>query len=594
MGKDRDDITKFLNEITDAETVRDNADEQYGYSDSQRLYEGDFATVFKSFPKNTPLIPINEPYAYVKAFIPTVYSRDPRISVNPKGNRHVGGAKMLELALNAYWRDLRLKRQVRRCIMDAIFAEGIMKVGFSATFGSIEKEDNSPNLEESEFIRDEEVFAIRIPWRNFVRDKHAVDGLHDARWVAQKIIKPLAAVKASRIYENTKDLKANFVTEPTVNNRRPKQIGVRGQASAPLQEMVTMWERWDMDTEEVYTLVEGHDKFLLKRPWPYGMDGYPFCLLRFNDNPDEPYAPNCIWPWIPQLAEKVKIRSLMMDHLKRFNRQLFVEEGAMKPQEKAKFKDGNMGAIIETRQGKAPPAPVPYPQIQTDIYAIENRVDLDKDNISGQPNVVRSAPQKTQSRTLGELDRMISTFQSRQGDPQSLVEDFCADVGYKLIAVIKEHLPGEKFIRATQEDARAVIQAFGPDVFDGTGFNATKEGIKDVEFDLEVKSGSTLPLDRQNRMSEMVSVVKLGPYIGIQPGDEVSTVIGKNMLSEFELKEVEIAYNKKIAQLEAQRAVARTAAMARADMTISRVDQIKAQSDRLDAEAQLQGVMGGM
>jgi len=464
-----------------------------------------------------------------------------------------------------------------------------LKVGYSATFGSIEPKEGEPSLEAGELVRDEELFAVRIPWRNFVRDPYAVDGLYDARWVAQKVIKPLKAVKDSRVYKNTSDLVANFVAEPTDSDERPR---IKVKRDEPATEMVVMWEVWDSDTWEVYTVVEGHDKYLLKRPWPYKMDGYPFVLLRFSENPDEPYAPNAIWAWIPQLVEKVKVRSMMIDHIKRFNRQLFVEKGAISPQEKAKFQQGQMAAIIEVAQGKTPPAPIPYPQIQTDIYAVENRIDLDKDNISGQPNAVRSAPQKTQSRTLGEIDRLIAAFQSRQSDPQSLVEDFCSEIGYKLIALMKESLPGEKFVRATQEEARAVVDAFGPEVFDGTGFRVTKEQIKDVEFDLDVKTGSTLPLDRQNRMQEMVSVVKLGPSIGITPGDEVSVVLGKNLISEFELKEVEVAYNRKLAQMQAAKEVARTAAMAQADLAVQRIDAIKAHSDRVDAEAQLQGTGG--
>ena len=47
--------------------------------------------------------------------------------------------------------------------------------------------------------KDEEIFATRVSWKNMVRDPDAVKGIHDARWVAQNIIKPLEAVQESSV-----------------------------------------------------------------------------------------------------------------------------------------------------------------------------------------------------------------------------------------------------------------------------------------------------------------------------------------------------------------------------------------------------------
>lgn len=568
------EIERLLARVKYAERLRQDADNRYGYSRSIMEYQGEYASVIPTWLSGIQMVPINEVYAYVKTFVPTVYSRDPYIAVNPKGQSWIVGSKILELAVNAYWRDLRLKKQVRRCIHDAILAEGWIKVGYSSSLGSIETEAGEQSLQPSEYVKSEEIFALRVSWKNMVRDPDATDGIHDARWVAQQIIVPLEAVKNSSLYENTKDLRPNYVVEMASSDRR------LGPSYKDEQEYVELWEIWDRDAERVYTISEGANAFLMNKKWPYKFDGFPFVLLRFNENNDEAYAPNLISPWEPQLWEKIKLRAMMLDHIKRFGRQLAAEKGSLSRAEVDKFQKGISGSIIFHEQGKQPPNPIPYPQIQTDMYAVENRIDLDKDNISGQPNAVRSAPQRTQSRTLGEIDRLISAFQSRQNDPQGIVEDFSSEVAYKLIGLMQQYLPARRFVRATQLDMGEIVQGFtdeaGNPRFDGTGFTFSKKEIQDVEFDIEVRAGSTLPLDKQNRIESMVSIAKLGPTIGVTPGDELSRVLGKNLIAEFDMPEITAAYERVLKKFRAMEQTAKAAAFAKNQMTQEKIADLKA------------------
>ena len=539
------EIEHWLCRIKFAEKAREQADITFGYSNSIKQYQGDYLSTIPSFVGDVPIIPINEVYSYVKAFLPSVYSRNPYVAVNAKGAQSVMGAKLLELAVNAYWRDLRLKKEVRRAIVDAIFAEGVIKLGYTSALGSIETEDGQPGLEANEFVKNEEIFATRISWKNFVRDPNATDGLHDARWVAHQIIHPFDAVVNSSLYTNTKNLKPGLILN--LNDAkigRSNNLGDHGT-----EEYVVIYEIWDRDTEKVYAISESCPEMLYEpKDWPYDFDGFPFELLRFTENPDECYAPNLIAPWTPQLYEKIKLRSMQMDHIKRFNRQLSIEKGSMDRAEIDKLTKSKTGSITMRKAGSMPPAAIVYPPFQSDAYAIEGRIDLDKDNVSGQPNAVRSAPQKTQSRTLGEIDRLISAFNTRQIDPESIVEDFCGETAYKIIGLIKQYHDEKKFIRATQSDIAEIKDAFvdmnGESRFDGTGLRFTKQEIQDTEFETEVKVGSTLPLNRENRIESMVSLLKLGPTVGINPGSEVAATIGKNLVAEFELKEVDESYKK--------------------------------------------------
>src|SRR3990167_8290323 len=549
------EINRWLGRIKRAESARNDADSKFGYSRALLEYQGDYASVMPSFVADTDIIPISEVYGYVKPFVPSVFSRNPHVAVNAKGKAHIASSKLIELALNAYWRELRIKKEIRRCVFDACFAEGWLKTGYTAAFGpgaEMTNEDGVPDLEASEFIQKDEIFAVRVPWRNMVRDPDAVDGIYDARFVAQKLIYPLEAIRASSLYDKANKIQPALIASPTDPNQRNLKHSPEDEV-----EYAIMWEIWDMDTLKIMTLSEGSDDWHMQKDWPYEFDGYPFSLIRFNENPDEAYAPNLIGPWEAQIWEKIKLRSMAMDHIKRYNRQLSIEEGAMTQNELNKLAQGKTGSITKRKKGTLPPAAIVYPTFQQDAFALENRIDLDKDNISVQPNAVRGAPQRTQSRTLGEVDRLMASFQARQSEPQGVVEDFIEDVSYKLIGLMKQYLPGEKFVRATQREFQDIAAAF-PGRFDGTGFTFTREDIRKSEFEIEVKAGSTLPHDREGRMESMIGLLKLGPTIGIQPGGKVSMTIGKNLVGEFDIKEIEVAFEEEMARLEAMK---RTAAV---------------------------------
>lgn len=542
------EITTWLGKIKMAEDVRKKADREYGYTRAHQQYRGDYVSAVPTFIRGVKMIPINEVYAYCRAFIPSVYSRDPYISVNTRTAQGAQSAKIRELYINAYWRELRLKREVRRIILDAILSEGYIKVGYSNAMGRLVAKDGEPQIEPSEYVKNEEIFATRISWKNMVRDPDATDGLHDARWVAQNIIRPLDAVRASSFYENTKEIQPRYIVSSEDNKQHTSPSGSAEVAYASL------WEVWDIDANEVFTISEGSAVYHMKKKWPYDIEGFPYVMLRFNDNPDEPYSPNLIGPWEPQLWEKMKLRAMQLDHIKRFNRQMSVEEGAMTPVEIQKLELGDTGSVTKRKKGYDVPAPIPYPPLQTDIYAIGNSIDMDKDNISGQPNAVRSAPQRTQSRTLGEIDRLMAAFQANQNTPQTLIEEFCEEVAYKILGISAQFMSGKKWIKATKRDVQDIAKAFvdqdGRPRFDGRGFNFTKADIQGIEFDVNVKAGSTLPMNKENRLQVASDLLKLGPTLGVAPNGKVAKVLGKMILGELDMPEVEAAYDEEIKAIE--------------------------------------------
>lgn len=553
-----DKVTRWHNKIQMAEKVQEHYNREYGYDRALQQYRGEYEKAMPKLLRGKDIIPINEVKAFVKTIVPSIYSRDPHIAVNPIGAKNAPSSKIQEKSVNAIWREMRVKQEIKRAIVDALLGPwGWIKFGYSAVFGSIEPKEGQPNLDANEFIRDEEIFAVRESWKRIHYDFNAINAPFDCRWMSHKIPRPLEAVKSSPIFKNTSGLKANFKgTLFEMEGKNKQGIAYEGQED---MEFVWLREIWNRDEAKVITLADDHSKKLLEKDWPKGYPSYPFAGLSFDINPDENYPQNQIQHWEPQLWEKIKLRALILDHIKRFGRQLMGAKDAMEPREMAKFIKGLPGFIglKPNLSDKDKPQPIPYPPIQPDIYAVSNAIDRDKDNLSGMADVIRGAPQKTQSRTLGELDKLITAFQSRNVDPQEVIEDFSEQVARGIIALMKEYVTLERFVQLSQEETEDIINSFvnvqtRKPRFDGQGFWYTREDIQG-DYDVKVAAGSTLPLDKKNRVGVMSQVLKFAPALGLGPGSQTSAVLGKNLMADLELDEVAQAYEDDIREMRADR-----------------------------------------
>jgi hypothetical protein len=79
----------------------------------------------------------------------------------------------------------------------------------------------------------------------------------------------------------------------------------------------------------------------------------------------------------------------------------------------------------------------------------------------------------------------------------------------------------------------------------------TKEDIQG-NHEVDIKAGSSLPLNRRNRMTLATEILKLGPSIGVGPNSKVAKVCGKTIFRDMEMYAVEEAFDEDIKDIEAQ------------------------------------------
>ncbi len=547
----------WLGRIQNAQRIRDKEKNEKGWDRFLEEYQGVYYSQGQNRTMTVP--PINMVFGHVWTMIPKLYFRDPYISVNAKGKDYILRSHILQTVINYFFAELNVKREIEKAMMDTILiGHGWFKYGFTGVFGKTETQEDrkadqgkEPIEDVNEFVKNEEIFVVHVPWEDILFDNDlSKDPPYDCRWIAHGFTKPLEAVKTSDLYQNTDGLKSNISVKDSDSERKQRGDRMDSESDIPL---VKLWEIWDKDTGRIYVVAEGCEHFLRDVQNVYEMEGLPFSMLKFNRVPGKPYPLSDIFLIEPQILERIKIRATQINHIKRWNRQYSVEQGAMEPEEIAKLALGVDGSITMRMKGSLAPAVIEYASMQSEIFQLDNLIQQDMDAVIGQTDVERGGKARTTTRTLGELETQLQGTASRSAKRQDQLEDFLEEVCRKVIQLIKQFQDIEKYVRITgkmPQEVEASLKAFPG--FDGTGVLFSKKDIQG-EFDVEVKAGSTIPINKENRLKILEAILTLGPSIGISPGGPVAMAIGREIVRDLEIAEAEKAYDEEAKLMEQQR-----------------------------------------
>jgi hypothetical protein len=532
------EVSKWLKRISAARKWRDDYAKKHRWDELVQEYKGKFDGLLDRH--DIQIMPINLIFAYVKTELPALYLRDPHIKINPKNRTSIQTAKVLEIVINYIWHYKRLKREVKKAIIDAlVVGHAWFKTGYTGEFGAIE--DNTGNV--IEHIESEDFFGYFVPWKNILFDSDSIDPPYDCSWISHCVYASVDDLKNNPRYKNVEKLQVGY---------EAKDMGVSKASDEPEDKhagKVRIEEVWDLKSKKVFTVADGLDDFLEDpKEWPYQMRGYPFSFLRFNFSNDAAFGISDVAAFEPQILELIKVRSMGLDHLKRFNRQMMVDD-SVNDDEINKLTQGITGACIRgdlTRGDLV--RPIAYPPIQTDIYAIEERIKEDLLNVSGQTATERGALQKTSTRTMGELNAMQSGAANRRSEKVDLVEDFVEDIAGNLIALLKQFVDEPYYVRVLgpqSPELQAAIQerASGQqqDAMTGQqGFTFTAEDIEG-EFDVEAVAGSSTPIDKRDVISTLMQMFELAPKAGAIPGGPFVAGMTKLLIEQFDMPELEVA-----------------------------------------------------
>ena len=527
-------INKWTQQIKLSKDLRDKVSSDYDWKAIIEEFHGKYD--WSKWGLSDVYIPaLNLTFAYVQTEIPALALRNPHIKVNPKNEQSISAAKIMEKAINYIWRSKRVKRENTKNLQDGLLVgHSWFKTGYSGEFGSVE--DASGN--KYEFIEKEDFFGYRIPWDCVYFNPDALDPPYDCTWIAHEIW----------------TTKENVETNPNYNPEAVKKLQYsskkkEGNTSGLISDesnLCCLYEIWDKSSMTKFTISPGVGQFLeAPKQWPYEMRGFPFSFICFNPSPSIPYGIPDVYTFRPQILELIKVYAMMLDHLKRFNRQLTVRGTPLSDEHMTQLKQGSTGTVLNGIPQDSIIEAIIYPPLQQDVYAVERLLKEMMIVVSGQSAQEKGGSQVTTTRTVSELEMMKEGNTNRRSRKVDLVEDFVADIAENFIALLQQFADVPYYVRLTGDEFQAVQEALtsrpsaqqqgavtGP-----SGFTFTREDIQG-EFDLVVVPGSTTPLDRPATMQTLLKLIPELQQFGVRPGGPVAGAIGQIIAENLEMPEI--------------------------------------------------------
>lgn len=542
-------------------------------------YNGKYDSVwFHTRNKRIPVPPINEVFAYVQSDLSSTYSQDPYLTVNAKAGT-TKSARLWEVILNYWWRELKIKDEIELEIMDKdLVGEAWHKVGYS-----VESEGDGENLK----IMREGLYSKRVDWRHIYWNIGAQRPPYDCLWMAEKIILPLEQVKQ----KYPKSAKLEGMTDSYLKGDSYRDIYKNLMYKDDIK-FACLYEIWDAQTKSIYLIADGlSDNYLTDpRPWPDYLEEFPYSKYMDYMTADSPRGMSAIAPWEPQILEKMVMLASAINHTKRFNRQMIVKRGAIDEKALDQFERGDDGAVIENSGTGDLAANVMYTQWGTlppDFYLLIDRLDAIKREVHGQPEFDRGGVTKTGTRTIGELTLIKEGAKSRVKRKIDRLETHLENIARHMLAHLKSNFDVEQAVYITGEPAEEIMESLGENFDPQTNkVTFTPEEIQG-EFDVEIKAGSTLPMDKSTRMQVLELILNnLTQAISQSPVSPVLMSIISQLLEDYDIKGVKEAYQMELqiaedakAQKEGETSVKDQKSMADAQKRTAQTRQILTETD---------------
>ena len=497
----------------------------------------------------------NMVFSNIKTIMPSINFNNPRIYAQAKKKPYrvadglfdtIAAGALYEILLNYYYKELEIKRQVDKALLDALIGPwGIIQIGYTL---ETEKVQDDKLLEVNELIKGDSCFVVRRSPLDFRVDPEAKEShLYDANWVAFRWVKSLEDVKENPSYKNTKELKSNVKAE--TNFHKPTGGGLKTSDNESLKdasdwERVEGWDIWDKRSHKLITVVTSHDKPLQYIDWPLDYDGgFPVEILYFNENPDELFPISDVDIYMAAQDELNRLRSLHLDHVRRISQSKYItRENAFTSEELYKLKHGPSGTIAESKMAVNDAiAPLRDAGTSQDVYMAIRMLKEDIREGGRVSQFEKGIAQKFDTAT--EPNLIAQAIGIQREERSAILGDFIKHVVRKLGKVLQQtmgekeiNLSTEQFEQAQQYAPGKLEKIVGPDGMQAImpWLTMSKEDIQgEYEFDIEI--GSLQPVNKEIRKRDAIELYNLlaqNPYVDPYEGT-------KEVLEAFERKDTE-------------------------------------------------------
>jgi hypothetical protein len=535
-------------------------------------YRGEYGITFQTRRGKVPIPPINEVFSYVQSDISTTYARDPYIAVNAKAGSSKGAA-LWEVILNYYWRVLKTKEELEYEILDKdLVGFGWHKVGWAVT---------STGSWEQLKIEDEKLYSKFLSWKDVLWNVGSKRPPVDCSWMAQRIVMPLAELRKK--YPAAKTMEGSRM--PDIDDDVYRKSNYKDDLKVGV-----IWEIWDAKEKQILLLAENlKDKFLEDpKPWPEFLKEFPFLMYWDFAVPGASRPMSAIAPWEPQILSEMLIMGQALNHSRRWNRQLFYNGGELDENAMDKFERGDDGAAIRIagKVGADDLRFVDYGQLPVDFYLLMDRLQAIKRNVNGQPEFAKGGVTKTGTRTIGELQLIKEGNRTRQDRKIDRLETHCENIARHMMANLKANFDFDETIKITGDTPDQVIQALGPNFDPQSGTVTFSPEEIEGEYDVDVKAGSTLPLDKQTRQQTMEVILQT--VATVTASGSVSPFLNaliQEILRDYDIKSLQEAYEQELAMEQQAKAEAQQNQSVEDQKTLAETEKRAAQAKQIGIDS---------
>jgi hypothetical protein len=482
-------------------------------------------------------IMVNIAFATKNVIAPAVSINHPVFSVLARREDEAPAAELVEQGLNFWWHRYRFHPEVRRAVDDwIILGHGWVKVGWKyeqgeepvsdeerdqmlqEQMGQVEEflgnnpefEDETPDIEDvaeglpatKRVTKTDDPFVERVsPFDVFVDPEATCPA--DMRWIAQRIVMPLAIARANPAYKTS--VRRKLEGDSSLNPRwRDEETGSGSRKVEDSQKRVTVYEFYDLLNGKFSVFCKDAEEFLVDPvalPYVYGN---PFVMLRNYDVPDFFYPVGDLEMIAPIQAELNEVRSDMMNHRKRYARAYVARANALSTEARNTLEADYDNRIVYVDDDNTPLSdiiqPIPITMVDGQMYGYSNTIENDIDSVSAVSEYQRGGEAETR-RTATEAAMIQDAVNARSQDKLSTLEVWLSDVAEHVLKLFQEYMTGETMIRIVGESGFSWVP------FD-------RQQIQG-EFDFMVEAGSTQPRNESQRRQQALMLANvMQPYLG--------------------------------------------------------------------------------
>ena len=450
---------------------------------------------------------VNIAFATINIIAPNISVNFPKIAVNAVKPENAANAVIAEAVVNYWWKHRDIRTEFRRSIKDMLtVGHGWVKVGYrfveeeaigtgdTEVSDPVEGGDGTPNTT----VLEDSPFAERVSPGDVFVDPDATS-MSDAKWIAQRIRRPIADVKNDKRYNKTARNKvqvmavAKYSDDPSRRKVQDLSIGY-----------AELYEFYDIAANTMCIFCDSGDYFLVepvKMPYSFGQ---PFVMIRNYDVPDRFYPIGDLESIEPLQRELNETRTQMMNHRKKFSRKYLYKESSFDQQGRTALESDDDNVMVPVMSDEplsgvvtAFPAVINPPE----FYNQTSMIITDIDRISGVSEFQRGAVSEIR-RTATESSLLQDAANARTSDKLAIVEQAIAEVGRRMVAMAQQYMTSEQVARVTGKDGEPIWITYDRDYLAGS-------------FDFEVAAGSTQPHNESfQRQMALQLVDAMAPFAG--------------------------------------------------------------------------------